>query len=79
MTILLYLKGTVGVGRLTTKYGKRENRGARPPKFQKSSRKIIRVILQQAEKAGFLEKVTEGKKGRKLSKKGKEFLDGVAK
>jgi len=74
----IYLKGTVGVGRLSNKYGSKQDRGMKPSKFKKSSRKIIRVILQQAEKAGFLEKVKEGRHGRRLTKKGKEFLDQAA-
>jgi len=74
----IYIHGVVGVGRLRTKYGSRKNRGMRPEIFKKASGKIIRVILQGAEKAGFLEKVKEGKRfGRKLTKKGKEFLEGI--
>ena len=68
----------VGVGRLRTKYGGRQIRGMRPEKFAKASGKIIRVILQQAETAGFLEKVKEGKRfGRRVTKKGEEFMEAV--
>ncbi len=77
----IYLKGTVGVGRLSTKYGSKLNRGMRPPIVYGGSKKVIRVILQQAEKAGFLETIPkefDGKHGRKLTKKGKEFLDQAA-
>lgn len=74
----IYLHGVVGVGRLRTKYGGRKDRGMRPKQFRKGSGKIIRTILQQAEKAGILEKVKDKKAGRKLTKKGKEFLDEVA-
>lgn len=74
----IYLKGTLGVGRLSTKYGGKMNRGMRPPKFFSASRKVIRIILQQAEKAEFLEKVKEGRHGRRLTKKGKQFLDETA-
>lgn len=74
----IYKNGIVGVGRLRTKYGSKKNRGMRPERFMKASGKIIRVMLQQAEKAGFLEKVKEGKKfGRRLTKQGKEFLEGI--
>jgi small subunit ribosomal protein S19e len=71
------IKGIVGVERLRTRYGGRKDRGAKPPHFYKSGGKIIRVILQQAEKAGLVEKVKEKKMGRKLTTKGKEFLEGL--
>ena len=74
----LYIKGVVGVERLKTKYGGKQDRGMKPDKFRKGSGKNIRVILQQAEKAGLVEKVKDKKSGRKLTKKGKEFLDKVA-
>jgi small subunit ribosomal protein S19e len=74
----IYIRGIVGVGRLRTKYGDRKNRGSKPEKFGKASGKMIRVMLQQGEKSGFLEKVKEGKKfGRKLTLKGREFLEGI--
>jgi len=74
----LYIKGVIGTQKLRTKYGGKKDRGMRPNKFYKGSGKIIRTILQQAEKAGLVEKVKEKKSGRKLTKKGKEFLDSVA-
>ena len=74
----IYIHGVVGVGRLRTKYGGRKIRGMKPEKFAKCSGKIIRVMLQQAEKAGFLEKVKEGRRfGRKVTAKGKEFLEAI--
>ena len=74
----IYLKGVVGVNKLSTKYGSKKNRGMRPSIFMEGSRKVIRTILQQAEKSGLMEKVKEPKSGRKLTKKGKQFLDEVA-
>ena len=73
----VYLKGPVGVNRLRTRYGGRKNRGMKPEKFRKGSGKIIRVILQQAEKAGFLEKIKGKRCGRKLTEKGKQFLESI--
>lgn len=74
----IYKNGVVGVNRLRTKYGSRKNRGMRPEVFMKASGKSIRVILQQAEKAGLLEKVKEGRRfGRRLTKSGKQFLEGI--
>lgn len=77
----IYKKEVVGVNRLRTKYGSKQNRGFRPEHFKKSGGKIIRSILQQADKGGLTEisKPVKGvrtrKPGRKLTKKGKEFLE----
>lgn len=71
----IYIRGVVGVERLRTRYGGRKKRGARPAEFRKGGGKIIRTILQQAEKAGFIEKSKEKKAGRKLTEKGKKFLE----
>jgi len=74
----LYTQEIVGVNRLRTRYGSKKNRGMKPEKFAKASGKIIRTILQQAEAAGFAEKgEIKGRKGRKLTDKGKEFLDQI--
>lgn len=74
----IYIQEIVGVGRLRTKYGSRKDRGMKPEKFYKAGGKIIRTILQQAEKAGFVEKAElNKKKGRKLTKSGKELLDSI--
>lgn len=75
----LYTRKVVGVNRLRTKYGGRKNRGMKPPRFKKSAGKNIRVILQQAEKAGFVEKIKSKRSGRRLTVNGKEFLDNLAK
>ena len=75
----IYIKGIVGVGRLRTRYGGRKKRGVKPAEFRKSGGKIIRTILQQTEKAGFVEKSKEKKAGRKLTEKGTSFLEGLAK
>jgi len=74
----IYIKGVLGVERLRTKYGGKKDRGMKPKEYRKGSGKIIRVILQQAEKAGLLEKIKDKRSGRKLTKKGKQFMDEVA-
>src|SRR3989344_9530962 len=67
----IYIHKVVGVNRLRTRYGSKKNRGMRPSKFRKGSGKIIRTILQQAEKAGLLEKTLSGKRfGRSLTQDG---------
>ncbi len=74
----LYLRGVVGVGTFRTRYGGRKRRGGRPDEFRKASGKIIRIILQQAEKVGLVEKVAQGKQfGRRLTQAGRDFLDGI--
>lgn len=75
----IYIRGVVGVERLRTRYGGRKDRGMAPPEFRKSGGKMIRVILQQAEAAGLVEKVKEKKAGRKLTEKGRHFLESVGK
>lgn len=73
----LYIKGPVGVGRLRTRYGGRQNRGVKPERFKKGSGKIIRVILQQAEAAGIIEKFKGKRSGRQLTDYGKKFLEDI--
>ena len=79
----IYARKTLGVNRLRTKYGSKKNRGMRPEKFARAGGKIIRVILQQADKAGFTElaKIRKALKrrrsGRQLTKKGIEFLEEI--
>jgi small subunit ribosomal protein S19e len=79
----IYKMKIVGVERLRTKYGSKQNRGARPEEFKKASGKILRTILQQADKAGFTEiakdikGVRARRPGRQLTEKGKEFLESI--
>ena len=73
----IYRRGNIGVNRLRTRYGGKKNRGVKPEEFRKSGGKIIRTILQQCDKAGFTE-IFKGKKaGRKLTDKGKIFLEEI--
>lgn len=74
----LYVRGIVGVVRLRSRYGGRKKNGVKPEHFVKSGGKIIRTILQQAEKAGLVEKSTV-KAGRQLTKQGREFMESLVK
>ncbi|MFZ5954892.1 MAG: 30S ribosomal protein S19e [Nanoarchaeota archaeon] len=74
----LYIKGVIGVNRLRTRYGSRKNRGVRPDKFKRASGKIIRTILQQAESANLVEKVSNQQHGRRLTPNGRKFLDLIS-
>ncbi len=76
----IYKKKTVGVNRFRTRYGSKKNRGYKPEIFKRAGGKIIRTILQQSDKAGFTEiiKNIKGvKSGRKLTEKGKSFLENA--
>ena len=77
----IYIQKVVGVNRLKTRYGSKKNRGMKPERFRKGSGKIIRVIVQQAEEAGLLEKFNESGKraGRRLTDQGKELLESIKK
>ncbi len=74
-----YIRNVIGVNRLKTRYGSKKNRGMKPERFKKASGKMIRVILQQCEAAGLLEKANQpGKRaGRKLTTQGKELMEGI--
>ena len=76
----IYLLGPIGTNKLKVKYGGRKNRGYKPEKTYKGSGKIIRVILQQLEKAELIKQGAKGvHKGRLITPKGKSFLDKLAK
>ncbi len=72
-----YIRGIIGVGRLRTRYGHRKNRGMQPAIHYKGSGKIIRLLVQQAEAAGLLEKTKGKKAGRQLTVKGKAFMESI--
>ncbi|MEK6847584.1 MAG: 40S ribosomal protein S19, partial [Nanoarchaeota archaeon] len=79
----IYRNKIIGVNRLRTKYGSKKNRGMKPERFKRAGGKIIRVILQQSDKAGFTEivkkirGVREKKPGRQLTEKGRKFLENI--
>jgi small subunit ribosomal protein S19e len=72
----IYLNGPVGVARLRTYYGGRAKHGSAPEHFRKAGGKVLRVILQQLEQAGLLEKIDRG--GRKVTPKGIKLLTSLA-
>tara|TARA_Y100000310_G_C20672881_1_gene811246 strand:+ start:260 stop:673 length:414 start_codon:yes stop_codon:yes gene_type:complete len=75
----IYLNGPVGVQRLRSVYGNLKNRGHKPSKFRRGSGKILRVILQDLEKTGYVVQSKTNKKGRIVTSEGQKFLDNVAK
>ncbi len=54
------LRGPIGVAKLRTKYGGRKRRGHKTEHFMKGSGNIPRTILQQLEKAGYVQHVKKG-------------------
>jgi len=72
----IYTDGPVGVNRLRTWYGGRKDRGVKPCKTYKAGGKIIRTILNQLEKLGYVKKI---KGGRIITSKGQSYLDQMAK
>ncbi|MEK6948995.1 MAG: 40S ribosomal protein S19, partial [Nanoarchaeota archaeon] len=68
-----------GVSKLRTHYGGKKNRGYKPERFYKGSGSIVRKIIQQLEKEGFVKTDLKSQhKGRLITAKGKKFLDDVA-
>lgn len=72
----VYMDGPVGVNRLRTVYGSKKSRGTRPAKTYKGGGKIIREILKQLEKLGYIKNT---KKGREITPAGQSYLDKTAK
>lgn len=76
----IYMNGPIGVSKLRARYSAKRNRGHKPEKVLKGSGKIIRTILQQLEKSGFIKFEEKGvHKGRVIAPKGKSFLDKLCK
>lgn len=72
--------GPIGVSKLRTKYGGRKNRGVKPDAFKEASGKVIRVILQQLEKADLIKQQTiQSRKGRVATSKGVSIMMKAAK
>lgn len=72
----IYIDGPVGISRLRSFYGGRQHRGQAPEHFRKAGGKIIRVALQQLEKADLVSKAE--RKGRKLTSKGVKMIESLA-
>ena len=76
----ILILGPIGTAKLRRKYGGIQNRGNKPEKFAKASGSVIRKLLQQLEKAGYIKQVEKaGHKGRIVTKEGKDLLDNAAK
>jgi small subunit ribosomal protein S19e len=70
----VYLRKTVGVGRLRKVHGTAKNRGTRPSKHVDASGSVDRKIMQALEKINVLEQ-DEEKGGRRITQSGQRDLD----
>ena len=73
---MVYLHPGTSIKSLRNKYGGNKNYGSSPKHFCQAGGKIIRVILQQLEKAEYIKKGEKG--GRVITAKGQKQLDLVA-
>jgi len=71
----IYVKGPMGIQRLRSEYGGRKDRGTRPEHSRRGGGAIVRKALQQLEAAGLVE---TSKRGRVITKKGRQLLDMLA-
>lgn len=70
----VYLRKTVGVGRLRKVHGSAKNRGSRPSKHVAASGSVDRKVVQALEKIGVVE-LDEDKGGRRITEAGQRDLD----
>ncbi|TGZ84349.1 ribosomal protein S19e [Ascodesmis nigricans] len=72
----VYLRKSVGVGRLRKYHGGTKNRGSRPSHHVDASGSVDRKVMQSLEKIGVLEEGPNG--GRRISQQGQRDLDRIA-
>lgn len=73
----IYMRKTVGVGRLRKVHGGQKNRGSRPSHHVDASGSVDRKVMQSLEKIGVLEQ-DEEKGGRRITQSGQRDLDRIA-
>ena len=72
----VYLKRAIGVTRLSAEYGGKRDRGSAPYHARAGSGAITREIVQQLEKAGFLQPYKG--RGRRVTASGQKLLDAMS-
>jgi small subunit ribosomal protein S19e len=70
----IYLRKTVGIGRLRKVHGGTKNRGSRPSHHVDASGSVDRKVAQALEKIGVIEH-DEDKGGRRITQSGQRDLD----
>ena len=73
----IYMRKTVGVGRMRKAHGGTKNRGSRPSHHVDASGSVDRKAMQALEKIGVLEQ-DEEKGGRRITQSGQRDLDRIA-
>jgi small subunit ribosomal protein S19e len=73
----IYMRKTVGVGRMRKVHGGTKNRGSRPSHHVDASGSVDRKVMQALEKVGVLEQ-DEEKGGRRITQLGQRDLDRIA-
>jgi small subunit ribosomal protein S19e len=73
----IYMRKTVGVGRMRKAHGGTKNRGSRPAHHVDASGSVDRKVMQALEKIGVLEQ-DEEKGGRRITQSGQRDLDRIA-
>lgn len=79
----VYLRKSVGVGRLRKIHGSTKNRGSRPSHHVHGSGSVDRKVLQALEKLGIVEQLDDdaegsGRGGRRITQAGMRDLDRIA-
>lgn len=72
----IYVKGNIGVARLSAEYGGKRDRGSAPYHARNGSRAVLREIVQQLEKSGLVQPYKT--RGRRVSPAGAKLLDTVS-
>jgi len=72
----VYLKGHVGVARLSAEYGGKRDRGSAPYHARTGSRAVLREIVHQLEKSGLVQPYKN--RGRRVSPEGEKLLASVS-
>lgn len=73
----IYLRGHVGVSRLSAEYGGKRDRGSAPYHAHTGSRAVLREIVHQLEKSGLVQPYKT--QGRRISPAGEKLLASVSK
>ncbi|MDD4307953.1 MAG: 30S ribosomal protein S19e [Thermoplasmata archaeon] len=72
----VYINGPIGTEKLAAHFGGSVDKGSKPSHAWTGSRSIVRLSLQQLEKAGLV--ATQKTRGRVVSPKGQKMLDNAS-
>ncbi|MDH4123541.1 MAG: 30S ribosomal protein S19e [Thermoplasmata archaeon] len=72
----IYVKGSMGIERMSAEYGGRRDRGSAPYHAVRGSRKIAREVMKQLENSKLVKK--DRGKGRTLTGEGQSLVDNTS-